>query len=90
MANRQTRALRKNNLSLKFNKGVDFTGARTRNDPNPELALVERPLVRGRCVDSTSERRRKAYRAPHVKEHSWVTMREKHLNQKGIYEQQGA
>lgn len=67
MANKQTRYLRKKGLSLKFNKHVDFTGARSHSDPNPEFTLVERPLESGYTVDSAGERskrRKNSYRAP--------------------------
>lgn len=67
MANKQTRALRKRGLSLKFNKGVDFSKERKMPDLNPEFTLVGRDTARGYSVDSSVERaatRRKPYRAP--------------------------
>lgn len=70
MANRQTRSLLKLGLSLKFNHGVDHTGAD--HSDRPEIRIVERPLFRGsNCVTEFGAKgftgnRRHAYSAPTV------------------------
>lgn len=55
MANKQTRRLAKYGLSMKFNKGVDFSRERKHHgngDPAwwPELTKVERPSTKGTNV----------------------------------------
>ena len=54
--NRQTKHFRKLGLSVKFNKGVDFSHMGTHRKPD-ELSFVQRPCVRGRCVNSSAERK---------------------------------
>ena len=74
--NRQTKRLRDNNRSLKFNHGVDFSHMGKTRHEHPEFSLVEFDKVRGVCVNSHKERNnsgRKAYNPPRIKEHSFVT-----------------
>jgi hypothetical protein len=70
MANKQTRRLLKLGKSLKFNHGVDHTGAD--HSDRPEISIIERPLFRGtECVTMFGAKgftgnRRHAYSAPTV------------------------
>lgn len=54
MANRQTTRLRKLGLSLRFNKGVDFSKERRGPDLNPEFSVIQMVLnPRKRKLGST-------------------------------------
>jgi len=67
MANKQTRALAKRGLSLKFHRGVDFSHGNRDKGKNNEISIVERPSSKGRHVNSGAERKaakRKSYSAP--------------------------
>lgn len=72
MANRQTKRLLKLGKSLRFNHGVDHTGAD--HSDRPEITIVERPLFRGtECVTMFGAKgflgtRRHAYNAPTITE----------------------
>lgn len=69
MANRHTRRLCYEGLSLRFNKGVNFSGITGRERAtHPEFMLVNRPMPpKGVCINSSALRKargKKAYEAP--------------------------
>ena len=69
MANRQTKSLRKRGLSLKFNRGADFSHMGQTRHTHPEFTIQEMPSYKGICVNSnfsarekTENQRRSAWR----------------------------